>query len=51
MIFFCNKRKKNDGNKFVQEVLKRKASMAVVNKFQKNLDLGKQIKVKNSLNV
>ena len=48
-IFFAIKGKKNDGNKFVQEVLKRKASMAVVNKIQKNLDLGKQIKVKNSL--
>ena len=48
-IFFAIKGKKNDGNKFVQEVLKRKASMAVVNKFQKNLNLGKQIKVKNSL--
>ena len=30
-------------------MLKRKASMAVVNKIQKNLNLGKQIKVKNSL--
>ncbi len=48
-IFFAIKGKKNDGNKFVQEALKRKASIAVVNKIQKNLGLGKQIKVKNSL--
>ena len=48
-IFFAIKGKKNDGNKFVQEAFKRKASMAVVNKIQKNFDLGKQIKVKNPL--
>ena len=38
-IFFAIKGKKNDGNKFVQEALKRKASIAVVNKIQKNLGL------------
>ncbi len=48
-IFFAIKGKKKDGNKFVQEVLKKKASIAVVNKIQKNLNLRKQIKVKNSL--
>jgi len=48
-IFFAIKGKKKDGNKFVQDAFKRKASIAVVNKIQKNLKLGKQIKVKNPL--
>ena len=48
-IFFAIKGKKNDGNKFVKQALSKGASIAVVNKIQKNLILKPQIKVKNSL--
>ena len=48
-IFFCNKREKNDGNKFVQKSFKRKASIAIVNSFQKFSKRGRQIKVKDTL--
>ena len=50
-IFFAIKGKKNDGNKFVQQSFKKGASLAVVSKIQKNLDIKKQIKVKNPLKV
>ncbi len=48
-IFFAIKGKKNDGNKFIDEAFKKKSSLAVVNKINKNHLLSKQIKVKNSL--
>ena len=50
MIFFLLlKEKKNDGNKFVTQSFKRKASLAVVNKIQNKLNHSRQIKVKNTL--
>ncbi len=48
-IFFAIKGKKNDGNKFVKESFKRKASLVVVNKVQSSLNLRRQIKVKDTL--
>jgi len=48
-IFFAIKGKKNDGNKFVNESFKRKASIAVVNRLQNGLNARRQIKVKNTL--
>ena len=48
-IFFAIKGKKNDGNKFVTDSFKRKASLAVVNKIQNKINSGRQIKVKNTL--
>ncbi len=48
-IFFAIKGKKNDGNKFVFQSFKKKASIAVVNKIKKNLKNKRQIKVKDSL--
>jgi len=49
-IFFAIKGKKNDGNKFVSQSFKKKASLAVVNKIQKKFNINRQIKVKNTLN-
>ena len=49
-IFFAIKGKRFDGNNFVSEAFKKKASLAIVNKFTKNLSSSKQIKVNNSLN-
>ena len=48
-IFFAIKGKKNDGNKFVTQSFKRKASLAVVNKIQNKFNNNRQIKVKNTL--
>ncbi len=48
-IFFAIKGKKNDGNKFVKQSFKRKASLAVINRLQNGLDIKRQIKVKNTL--
>ena len=48
-IFFAIKGRKKDGNNFVQQSFKNKASLAVVNRIQKNLNVSRQIKVKNSL--
>ena len=48
-IFFAIKGKKNDGNRFVSESFKKKASLAVVNKVQKNLNKKRQILTRNSL--
>ncbi len=48
-IFFAIKGKKKDGNKFVKESLKNKASLAIVSKVQKNLDFSRQIKVRDTL--
>ena len=48
-IFFAIKGKKNDGNKFVEQSLKKKASLAVVNRIQKNSNIERQIKAKDPL--
>ena len=48
-IFFAIKGKKNDGNKFVAQSFKRKASLTIVNKIQSKLNSRRQIKVKNTL--
>ena len=48
-IFFAIKGKKNDGNKFVKQSFKNKASLAIVNRFQNSLNKFKQIRVKDSL--
>ena len=47
--FFAIRGKNNDGNKFVRQSFKRKASIAIVNRFDKNLNKKTQIKVKNTL--
>jgi UDP-N-acetylmuramyl pentapeptide synthase len=49
MSFFAIKGKRIDGNRFVSEALKRKSSLAVVNRLNKNLSFSKQIKVKDTL--
>ena len=48
-IFFAIKGKKNDGNKFVKESFKRKASVAIVNRLQIDSNIKRQIKVKDTL--
>ncbi len=48
-IFFAIRGKKNDGNKYVAQSFKRKASLVVVNKIQNKLNKSRQIKVKNTL--
>ena len=48
-IFFAIKGKKNDGNKFIGEAFKNKASLVVVNKVQNKFNSKRQIKVKNTL--
>ena len=48
-IFFAIKGKKNDGNKFISEAFKKKASIVVVNKIEKKLSISRQIKSKDSL--
>ena len=48
-VFFAIKGKKNDGNKFVNQAFKNKASIAVVNKVQKKSLISRQIKVQNTL--
>src|SRR5210317_908206 len=48
-IFFAIKGKKNDGNKFISEAFQKKASIAVVNKIEKKLNISRQIKSKDSL--
>ena len=48
-IFFAIKGKKIDGNVYVSEALKKGSSLVIVNKFNKNYPLFKQIKVQNSL--
>ena len=48
-IFFAIKGRKNDGNKFVAEALKRNASLVIVNKINKKNNITHQIKVKDSL--
>jgi MurE/MurF fusion protein len=48
-IFFAIKGRKNDGNKFVGEAFNKKASLVIVNKINKNNNITRQIKVKDSL--
>ena len=48
-IFFAIKGKKNDGNKFIVEALKNKASVVVVNNIQKKINISRQIKVRDPL--
>ncbi len=48
-IFFAIKGRKQDGNKFVGEAFKKDASIAIVNRIQKNFNYNRQIKVKNTL--
>ena len=47
--FFAIKGKNLDGNNYVSEAIKKKSSFVVVNRFNKNHSLFKQIKVKNTL--
>ena len=49
-VFFAIKGKKVNGNKFISEAFKKKASLAIVNKLNKDYFLSKQIKVKDTLN-
>ena len=48
-VFFAIKGKKIDGNRFIADVLQKKASLAIVNRINKNCTTSKQIRVKNSL--
>ena len=48
-IFFAIKGKKQDGNKFVKQSLRNKASLAIVSKVQKKLNIRRQIKVRDTL--
>ncbi len=48
-IFFAIKGKKNDGNKYIGEAFKNKASLVVVNKVQNKFNSKCQIKVRNTL--
>ena len=48
-IFFAIKGRKNDGNNFAAQALKKKASLVIVNKIIKNNDITRQIKVKDPL--
>ena len=48
-IFFAIKGKKKDGSKFLNEVFKKKASLILTHKIDKNVPLSKQIKVRNTL--
>ena len=41
-FFFAIKGKKNDGNKFVNQAFKNKASLAVVNRIQKKFQVNRQ---------
>ena len=48
-IFFAIKGKKNDGNKYIGEAFKNKASLVVVNKVQNKFNSKRQIKVRDTL--
>ena len=48
-IFFAIKGKKNDGNKFISEAFKKKASISIVNIINKNNNKKYQIKVNDTL--
>ena len=49
-IFFAIKGKNKNGNLYIKEAFKKKASLAIVSKIDKRLSLKKQIKVKDPLN-
>ena len=48
-IFFAIKGRKNDGNQFVDQAFRQKASLAIVNKVSKNINITRQVKIKDSL--
>ncbi len=48
-IFFAIKGKKKDGNKFVNQAFKNKASIVVLNRVKNKFEINKQIKVKDTL--
>ena len=48
-VFFAIKGKKNDGNQFVAQAIKKKVSIAFVNKIKKKISHNKQIKSSNPL--
>jgi MurE/MurF fusion protein len=48
-IFFAIKGEKNNGNKFISEAFKKKASIAIVNRIDKNNNKKYQIKVNDTL--
>jgi murE/murF fusion protein len=48
-IFFAIKGKKNDGNKFIREAFKKKASLAIVNTVNKDCNKKNQVKVNDTL--
>ena len=50
-FFFAIKGRKNDGNKFVGEAFKKKASIAIVNRIQNNYNYRKQIKVQKLIKI
>ena len=49
VIFFSCRGIKNDGHKYLDEVFKKRASIAIVDKIKKNTGHTKQIKVKDTL--
>ena len=49
-VYFAIKGKRLDGNRFVHEALKKKSSLVIVNRINKNYPAINQIKVKDSLN-
>tara|TARA_B100001093_G_scaffold510439_1_gene576335 strand:- start:621 stop:3473 length:2853 start_codon:yes stop_codon:yes gene_type:complete len=48
-IFFAIKGQRLDGNRFIPEAMKKKSSLAIVNRINKNYPFTKQVKVKNTL--
>ena len=48
-IFFAIKGKKNDGSKFLNEAYKKKSSLLITHKLNKNISLSRQVKVKDTL--
>ena len=48
-IFFAIRGKKKDGNKFVNQAFKNKASIVVLNRVKNKFEINKQIKVKDTL--
>ena len=48
-IFFAIKGSKKDGNNYIDQVFKKKASLAIVNKINKKINISRQIKVRNTL--
>ena len=48
-VFFAIKGKRIDGNRFASEALKKKSSLTIVNRLNKNYPLSRQVRVNNSL--